>query len=282
MCLRNGNAVAGERRRDGAATAGAVSAGHPENRKETRMRARQWMQIAAVASAVGLAGGAIANDMDRTAPSSDDASATVNGNPAAQLGGDATNPSSSMNGNPAAQLGGDATNPSSSAAPGTAVPTPGYGTAAPSTDVDSSTAIGNDASTSTLDNDATGTTQGSTMVSPKSDMTTNAPSGGARYGSGSSATSISGSDRLGSTNSANFDQWASDYASQHNGRITRQEFLNQMANRWDRLDMQHRGYLTPQEMDEFFVAAPDESATPPRTGSDVRPGDMGPGSAKGD
>jgi hypothetical protein len=263
MCLRNGNGVAGEWRRDGAATAGAASAGHPENRKETRMRARQWMQIAAVASAVGLAGGAIANDMDRTAPSSDDASATVNGNPAAQLGGDATNPSSS-------------------AAPGTAVPTPGYGTAAPSTDVDSSTAIGNDASTSTLDNDATGTTQGSTMVSPKSDMTTNAPSGGARYGSGSSATSISGSDRLGSTNSANFDQWASDYASQHNGRITRQEFLNQMANRWDRLDMQHRGYLTPQEMDEFFVAAPDESATPPRTGSDVRPGDMGPGSAKGD
>jgi len=43
------------------------------------MRARQWMQIAAVASAIGLGGTAIANDLDRT--SSD----VGNDNAAAQL-----------------------------------------------------------------------------------------------------------------------------------------------------------------------------------------------------
>jgi hypothetical protein len=78
-----------------------------------------------------------------------------------------------------------------------------------------------------------------------------APSRAARDGSGSSAT-IGGSDRLGSASSENLDQWASDYAAQHNGRITRQEFLDQIGNRWDVPDTQHCGYLTPQEMHLFL------------------------------
>jgi hypothetical protein len=261
------------------------------------MRARHWMQIAAVASAVGLTGTAIANDMDRTPTSSDDTSATVTGNPA--------------------QLDNDATTPSTSALPGNAVTVPDYGTTPPngngstmnddsgttppngngstmndnsgttqpndngSTMNDSSGTSGLNDNPSTIENGAAGTTQGSTMVSPKSDTTTG-PAGGARDGSGSSATSIGGSDRLGSTNSENFDQWASDYAAHHNGRITRQEFIDQMGNRWDVLDSQHRGYLTPQEMQEFFIATPGETAAPSRTGSDAQAGDMGPGSTRGD
>jgi hypothetical protein len=203
------------------------------------------MQIAAVASAASLTGAAIANDMDRASTSSPDTATTINGNPA--------------------QLDNDATNPATSVLP----------------DNDNSGTSSLNGDTPTLDNGAPSTTQGSTMVSPKSD-TAATPSSGARYGSGSSATSIGGTDRLGSTNSENFDQWASNYAAQHNGRITRQEFLDQMGNRWDVLDTQHRGYLTPQEMQEFFIATPGETTAPPRTGSDAQAGDMGPGSARGD
>lgn len=218
-----------------------------------------------MASAASLTGAAIANDLDRTSTSSPDTATTINGNPA--------------------QPDNDATNPATSALPDNTVTAPDLGT----TQSNDNGAMMNDNSgtsnpngdTSTIDNGAPSTTQGSTMVSPKSD-TAAAPSGGARYGSGSSATSIGGTDRLGSTNSENFDQWASDYAAQHNGRITRQEFLDQMGNRWDLLDAQHRGYLTPQEMQEFFIATPGETAAPPRTGSDAQAGDMGPGSARGD
>jgi len=40
------------------------------------MKTRQWMQIAAVASALGLTGTAIANDADRT-PATDTSAATM-------------------------------------------------------------------------------------------------------------------------------------------------------------------------------------------------------------
>jgi hypothetical protein len=229
------------------------------------MRARQWMQIAAVASAASLTGAAIANDMDRASTSRPDTATTISGNPA--------------------QLDNDATNPATSVLPDNTVTAPEVGTpqsndnGATMNDNAGTSNLNGDAST--IDNGAPSTTQGSTMVSPKSD-TAAAPSGGARYGSGSSATSIGGTDRLGSTNSENFDQWASDYAAQHNGRITRQEFLDQMGNRWDVLDNQHRGYLTPQEMQELLIATPGDTAAPPRTGSDAQAGDMGPGSARGD
>jgi hypothetical protein len=229
------------------------------------MRARQWMQIAAVASAASLTGAAIANDMDRASTSRPDTATTISGNPA--------------------QLDNDATNPATSVLPDNTVTAPEVGTTQSN---DNGATMNDNAGTSnlngdasTIDNGAPSTTQGSTMVSPKSD-TAAAPSGGARDGSGSSATSIGGTDRLGSTNSENFDQWASDYAAQHNGRITRQEFLDQMGNRWDVLDNRHRGYLTPQEMQEFFIATPGDTAAPPRTGSDAQAGDMGPGSARGD
>jgi hypothetical protein len=107
----------------------------------------------------------------------------------------------------------------------------------------------------------------------------NAPSGGAPYGSGSSATSVSGQERLGNTNSDNFDARMSDYAAQHNGRISRDEFMSEMGNRWDQLDTQHNG-LTPYELQEIFVFTPPANAAPPRSGSDVQSGDMSPGSTR--
>jgi hypothetical protein len=74
------------------------------------MKPRQWMQIAAVASAMGLTGAAFAHDMDRTSRSGGDASATANS--AAQLGGSTANPTPD-----AAQLGGSAANPTTGALP---------------------------------------------------------------------------------------------------------------------------------------------------------------------
>lgn len=190
------------------------------------MRARQWMQIAAVASAIGLTGTAIANDTDSNA--------------AAQLDTTPSASSATIDENAAAQL--DTTPSATTGTTGT------YGS-----------------------------TQGSTMTSPRSDDL-RAGTSGAVTGAGSAATSIGGDDRLATTNSENFDQWMSDYAAQHNGRITRQQFLDEMGNRWDVVDAQRQGYLTPGEAREIFIF---ENASPAQTGSDVRSGDMGPGNARG-
>ena len=265
------------------------------------MKPRQWMQIAAVASAMGLTGGAIANDMDRT-PGTDnspaataidnDATSAQGANPAADL-----NSSADVNGGAGLRDNTSGNASSSTDVNGMAAPINRGGDLSGSADVngnastlnDNDTATQNDNSTSDLSGQVNrGTTQGSTMTSPRSNASTdaNAPTGGARYGSGSSATSIGGSDRLGSTNSDNFNTWMSDYASQHNGRITREEFLAQMGNRWDQLDAQHQGYLTPDQVEEMLVITPQDNAlssdsVSPRTGSDVQPGDMGPGNARG-
>jgi len=59
--------------------------------------------------------------------------------------------------------------------------------------------------------------------------------------------SVGRSDRTDNTNRADFDAWMHDYSGKHNGRITRQEYLDQMGERWDRLDAEHRGYLTPEQ-----------------------------------
>lgn len=253
------------------------------------MKSRHWMQIAAVASAIGLTGGAVANDMNRTQATSDTSAATAYGgdrdrsmnsemappaNDNAVTSDQTANPAADLNTN-ADVNGGAGLNARSAGNPsGTA--------SSPSTsDVSGNASTLNDNSTSDVNGQVTqGSTQGSTMTSPKPNTSTdaNAPSGSA--GSGSNATSIGGQDRLGNTNSENFNTWMSDYASQHNGRISRDEFLAQMGDRWDQLDAQHNG-LTPYEVQEIFVFTPPESAAPPRTGSDAQAGDMGPGNARG-
>jgi len=205
------------------------------------MKPRQWMQIAAVASAMGLTGTAIANDMDRTPGVSDGPAAALDKD---SSGNASSSTSSDLNTQAAPELnrGGDLSGSAEvngpNANPLTANPVPDLN--AP---VDRGSAPGS----------TRGSTQGSTMTSPRSDVSpgANAPAGGARFGSGSSATTIGGQDRLGNTNSDNFSTWMSDYASQHNGHITRQEFLAQMGERWDQLDTQRQG-LTPDEVQGIF------------------------------
>ncbi|MGE5104039.1 MAG: hypothetical protein ACM3NZ_04810 [Betaproteobacteria bacterium] len=68
--------------------------------------------------------------------------------------------------------------------------------------------------------------------------------------------------------SANFDAWANDYAARHDGHITRQQFLDEIGSRFDRLDSQHQGHLTPYEVEEIFIFAPaDTTSGPGETGS---------------
>lgn len=75
------------------------------------------------------------------------------------------------------------------------------------------------------------------------------------------------------------DLWMNDYATSHNGRITRQEFLDQMGNRWDRIDAQRQGYLTPDQARGVYGRG--QAIRPARTGSDVTPGYTGPGASTG-
>ena len=61
------------------------------------MKPRQWMQIAAVASAMGLTGAAIANDMDRSPGTDNSSSATILDNDATSAQG--TNPAADLDSN---------------------------------------------------------------------------------------------------------------------------------------------------------------------------------------
>jgi hypothetical protein len=158
------------------------------------MRARQWMKIAAIASAIGLTGTAIAHELDHNA--------------AAQLDTTPAATAATIDANAAAQLD---TAPAANTAP------------------------------------TYGTTQGSTMASPRSDDLRSGTSG-AVTGAGSAATSIGGDDRLATTDSDDF------------------------------VDAQRQGYATPGGAREIFHFG---NASPAQTGSDVEAGDMGPGNARG-
>jgi hypothetical protein len=70
-----------------------------------------------------------------------------------------------------------------------------------------------------------------------------------------------------------------DYAVAHQGRITRDEFMNQMGDRWDRMDAQRRGYLSPDEARGIYST--EQPERPAMSGSQVTPGYMGPGNSRG-
>lgn len=55
------------------------------------------------------------------------------------------------------------------------------------------------------------------------------------------------------TESQNFDNWMNRYATTHNGRISREEFMDQMSRRWDTLDAQRSGYMTPDQARRIYM-----------------------------
>jgi hypothetical protein len=75
-----------------------------------------------------------------------------------------------------------------------------------------------------------------------------------------------------------FGRWADDWASQHEGRISRQAYMDEMGRRWDAMDHSRQG-LTPREV-SAITGHPDSNALPAATGSGVQPGNMGPGNSR--
>jgi hypothetical protein len=97
-----------------------------------------------------------------------------------------------------------------------------------------------------------------------------------------------------------FDTWANQTATQYGGRIPRQVYIDemgrrwemdpnrygtramyidQMGRRWDLVDVDGRG-LTPSDASRLTGNVDTSALGPPLTGSDVQPGNMGPGSTK--
>jgi hypothetical protein len=76
------------------------------------------------------------------------------------------------------------------------------------------------------------------------------------------ATSPAGPD----DNDGSFDEWLRDFTARHNNRITRDRYMEELQRRWDRIDVQRRGYLTQDEADRVYGTAV------PLTGSQVTSG----------
>ena len=55
------------------------------------------------------------------------------------------------------------------------------------------------------------------------------------------------------TEGQNFDNWMNRYATAHNGQIAREEFMDQMGRRWDTLDAQRSGYMTPAQARRIYM-----------------------------
>jgi len=104
-----------------------------------------------------------------------------------------------------------------------------------------------------------------------------------------------------STNSQTFEGWANQTAPSYNGRIPRDVYMNEMGRRWDgderhvgtrdtymtdlgtrwdRADPDKQG-MTPAQISHMSGKVDSNTSTLPKSGSGVQPGNMGPGSSKG-
>jgi hypothetical protein len=88
---------------------------------------------------------------------------------------------------------------------------------------------------------------GTAMAADRGESAYQPHDNGARMGAHSDANGMRDSEHMDNSKRADFDAWMHDYSAKHDGRITRQEYLDQMGDRWDRLDAQHRGYMSPDE-----------------------------------
>jgi hypothetical protein len=55
------------------------------------------------------------------------------------------------------------------------------------------------------------------------------------------------------TQGENLDAWLNKHATTHDGRIAREEFMNQMSRRWDMLDARRSGYMTPDQARRIYM-----------------------------
>jgi hypothetical protein len=90
---------------------------------------------------------------------------------------------------------------------------------------------------------------------------------------------VSRSEGLPSQTAESWNGWMSGYAAKHQGRISREAYMDEMGRRWDYADRNSQG-LTPAEVSRIYGNV-DSSAGPSLSGSGVQPGNMGPGNSKG-
>ena len=232
------------------------------------MKARQWIEIAAVASAAALCNAAIANDLART-PGGADASVSSAVHEALAERND-------MRGSAAALPQDQPTNAAMNRAAELGTSVPGAPLASSAEGVDAGTAssrddtpydTANDEGSAPRTSDAT-SRSGRATLSNEGAASTRATTNGKSAAPANAATSDERSTPQGETDSAasdrgasasgseSFDAWANDYAARHDGHITRQQFLDEMGSRFDRLDSRHQGYLTPYEVEEVFIFTP--------------------------
>jgi hypothetical protein len=102
-------------------------------------------------------------------------------------------------------------------------------------------------------------------------------SSNSRAGSRGSPDNIGVKDRA---DADSLDAWMNRHATEHQGRVSRQAYMDEMARRWDSLDRSKQG-LTPAEISRLTGRTDLDHAGPARTGSAVQPGNMGPGNVKG-
>ena len=53
----------------------------------------------------------------------------------------------------------------------------------------------------------------------------------------------------------NFDAWMNEHATAHNGEIAREAFMNQMSRRWDALDPERSGHMTPDQARRIYASS---------------------------
>ena len=77
--------------------------------------------------------------------------------------------------------------------------------------------------------------------------------------------------------SPTFDTWMGGYSQSHQGRISRQAYMDEVGRRWDAADQRNQG-LTVEEVNRAYGLRSNQ--TDPATGTITAPGYMGPKDAK--
>jgi hypothetical protein len=121
-------------------------------------------------------------------------------------------------------------------------------------------------SSNTLSSRTTGSTGGSVRSGTASDARVSATGAHAHAGA-----------KAGEESS--LDAWMNRHATENQGRVSRQAYMDEMARRWDSMDRGNAG-LTPAEVSRLTGKVDVDQAGPARTGSGVQAGNMGPGNSK--
>ena len=109
---------------------------------------------------------------------------------------------------------------------------------------------------------------------------TSGPASGAPSSSNTARGAADNTNSRARTGDADMNAWATRWAKDNQGRISRQAYMDEMGRRWDSMDRSSQG-LTPAEVSRLTGKVDVDHSAPPRTGSGAQAGNMGPSSTKG-